>query len=455
MACRLTCTARRSWPETTSHALPPIPRPPRHAHGFKVLITAQFFSALADNALLIVCIALLMERGLPPWLAPMLKFSFTLAYVLLAPFVGALADAVPKGRLMMAMNGLKMLGVLAMLGGMNPLMALAVAGMGAAAYAPAKYGLATELLPPHRLVAANAWIEVSTVCAVVFGTALGGLLISPWMLLAAAGHSALSPTSLALMVLLSLYALAAGFNLGIPDSGVRYAPQGSGPAALTRVFWRAQRRLWADEQGALSMAVTTLFWGAAAVLQFAVLRWATDVLGLPLSQGAYLQATVAVGIVVGAALAGRWVRMDRAARVLPLGVLMGAAVPLAAQATEWWLAVPAMVLVGALGGALVVPLNALLQHRGHVLLTAGRSIAVQNFNENASVLVMLAVYAALLAVDMQVQTLMAGLGLIVGVFMAVLWWRQRWRLGPARVLPRGPDPKPDRLLDNRHGRAPG
>ena len=190
-----------------------------------------------------------------------------------------------------------------------------------------------------------------------------------------------------------------------------------------RDFWRAQRRLWSDELGALSMAVTTLFWGAAAVLQFAVLRWATEVLSLPLNQGAYLQAAVAVGIVAGAVAAGRWVPLAQAARVLPLGVLMGLAVPLATQAGQWWQALPALLLVGALGGALVVPLNALLQHRGHVLLSAGRSIAVQNFNENASVLVMLAVYAAVLSLGLPVRSLMTGLGLLVGACMALLWWR--------------------------------
>ena len=390
-----------------------------------MLIAAQFCSALADNALLIVCIALLLERNMPGWLAPMLKFSFTVAYVVLAPFVGALADAVPKGRLMMAMNALKVAGLLALLAGLNPLLALAVVGVGAAAYAPAKYGLVTELLPPERLVSANAWIEVSTVCAVVFGTALGGFLISPWMANSLNGWTTLAPTELALVLLLGLYALAAALNLKIPDSGARYAAQGSRPLELLHTFWRAQTRLWADPQGALSMAVTTLFWGAAAVLQFAVLRWATDVLGLPLSQGAYLQAAVAVGIVSGATLAGRWVPLHQAAKVLPLGILMGALVPLAAQANHWWMALPALVLVGALGGALVVPLNALLQHRGHQLLTAGRSIAVQNFNENASVLVMLAVYAALLGLGLPVSTLMAGLGVVVGLFMATLWWLQR------------------------------
>ena len=238
----------------------------RMPRGFHALIAAQFCSALADNALLIVCIALLLERGLPGWWAPMLKFSFTIAYVVLAPFVGALADAWPKARLMMAMNGVKVLGLLALLVGLNPLLALLIVGVGAAAYAPAKYGLVTELVPARGLVAANAWFEVTTVCAAVFGTVIGGGLVSAalagWVALA---WPDLPPSTAALVLLLALYALAAVLNLAVPDSGVRYAAHSVHIGDMARSFVLAQRRLWADPEGALSMSVTTLFWGAAAV----------------------------------------------------------------------------------------------------------------------------------------------------------------------------------------------
>ncbi|MDP1902459.1 MAG: lysophospholipid transporter LplT [Rubrivivax sp.] len=396
--------------------------------GFHLLIAAQFVSALSDNALLIVAIALLQQQGLPAWWAPLLKFSLTLAYVVLAPFVGPLADAFVKARLMMAMNALKVLGAALLLAGLNPLLAFGVLGIGAAAYAPAKYGLVTELVPPRLLVRANGWIEISTVCAVLLGTGLGGVLISPlavrWSLHWWPG---VAPLDAAAGLLLSGYALAALLNLGIPDSGVRYRRAHKAPRALWRAFWRSQRRLWADAEGGLSMAVTTLFWGAAAVLQFAVLRWAVDHLGLSLDRAAYLQAAVALGIVAGAGLAGRLVGLTQAARVLPLGVLMGLAVPLVAWVPSWPLALPLLMMVGALGGAMVVPLNALLQHRGHQLLTAGRSIAVQNFNENLSVLVMLGVYTALLALGIDIRALMAGLGALVAVLVAALAWRERLR----------------------------
>ncbi len=401
----------------------------RLPRGFHVLIAAQFCSALADNALLIVAIALLAAMQLPGWWAPLLKFAFTIAYVVLAPVVGALADCGPKARLMMAMNALKVVGVLLLLWPAHPLLALGVVGIGAAAYAPAKYGLVTELVGAPQLVAANGWIEVTTVCAALLGTVLGGVLVSPLLARwAAVAWPGLDPLSVALLLLLAVYALAAVLNLGIPDSGASYPRSSVHPLALLRSFVRAQRQLWADAEGGLTMAVTTLFWGVAAVLQFAVLRWAIDVLGLTLDRAAYLQGVVAVGIVAGAAGAGRLVALARATRVLPLGIVMGLLVPAVTLVDGWVAAVPLLVLVGALGGALVVPMNALLQHRGHQLLTAGRSIAVQNFNENASVLVMLGVYAALLAVDVDIRQLMAGLGLLVALVVAALCLRERSRL---------------------------
>ncbi len=397
--------------------------------GFHLLIAAQFVSALSDNALLIVAIGWLQQQGDPAWWAPMLKFNFTIAYVVLAPFVGPLADAFIKARLMMAMNALKVVGVLALLAGLSPLLAFAIIGVGAAAYAPAKYGLVTEMVPARKLVAANGWIEVSTVCAVLLGCVLGGALVSPWAAsVAARCLPGLTPLQAATGLLLAGYACAAALNRGIPDSGARYRRAHRAPRALWRSFWRAQRRLWRDAEGGLSMAVTTLFWGVAAVLQFAVLGWAESRLGLPLERAAYLQAVVAVGIVAGAALAGRWVGLARATAVLPLGILMGLLVPMVAWVDHWLVALPLLVAVGALGGALVVPLNALLQHRGHELLTAGRSIAVQNFNENLSVLVMLAVYSALLAAKADIRAIMAGLGALVAAVVALLWHRQRQQL---------------------------
>ncbi|MCX2863005.1 lysophospholipid transporter LplT [Paucibacter sp. PLA-PC-4] len=398
--------------------------------GFHLLIAAQFASALADNALLIVTIALLHEQGLPAWWAPLLKFSFTISYVLLAPWVGPLADALPKARLMAWMNGVKMLGLVALLAGLHPVAAYAVVGLGAACYAPAKYGLVTELVAPRQLVAANSWLEVSIVGAALLGTVLGGVLVSDGLRAMLASlvslPGLLSSLSPSLALLLLLYGLAAVAQLGVPDSGARYARSASlRPGALLRDFLRANRALWRDAEGGVSLAVTTLFWGVGATLQFAVLRWAQQVLQLGLDRSAYLQAVVAVGVVLGAAAAGRWVPLTRALRVLPLGVLLGLLMAGLAWVDSFALALPLLALVGAVGGLLVVPMNALLQHRGYQLLTAGRSIAVQGFNENLSILGMLALYAGALALDAPLLPLMTVFGsLIALVMLALMRWRR-------------------------------
>ena len=414
--------------------------------GFYLLIAGQAISALADNALLIVAIALLSERGLPLWWAPLLKFAFTLAYVLLAPVIGPLADAMPKARLMTAMNLVKFTGVTLLLSGANPLLAFAVVGFGAAAYAPAKYGLVTEMVGPRQLVAANGWIEVSVVCAALLGTVAGGLLVADG-LRGAAASVALGqwldplipgpPTTLLLsmLVLLLTYLVSSAMNACVPDSGARYAPTHIHAVSLVREFREANRTLWRDRDGGLSLAITAIFWGVGATLQFAVLKWATETLGLSLERAAYLQAAVAVGVILGASLAGRHVHLGRAKRVLPAGVLLGLCMPVVASTDTLWLAVPLLAVVGMVGGILVVPLNALLQHRGYRLLSAGRSIAVQGFNENLSVLAMLAGYAALVAIDVPIVPLMWGFGLLVAAAIALLMWRERCvtrLLGPSQ-----------------------
>ena len=409
--------------------------------GIACLIAAQFVSGLADNALLIVAMARLAEMGRSAWLAPLLKAVFTLAYVLLAPWVGALADRWPKARVMLAANGLKALACALMALAIDPLLAFALAGVGAAAYSPAKYGLVTELSPPEPLVHANGWLEVTTVGAIILGTALGGWLVGPWLLADGARHMghALpvdSPLGAAILLVLALYALAAALNLLIPSSGARpHAMQPSFSALLTR-FAQAQRTLWRDAQGGLSLGVTTLFWGAGATLQFVVLAWAQHNLGLSLSHAAYLQGVVALGIGVGALSAGRWVRLHQAPGVLPLGVLMGACVPLLTLVHSVGVAAPLLATVGALAGFFVVPMNALLQHRGQQLLGAGESIAVQNFNENLSVLAMLGAYAALQMTGWPLHRTVFALGSVVALGVLSVMWRYRL-VGARRQLLEG------------------
>jgi MFS transporter, LPLT family, lysophospholipid transporter len=398
---------------------------------FYVVLLVQFISTLADNAFLIVAIARVVELAEAGWKIPLLKIAFTLFYVMLAPLVGPIADSFRKGRVMLVANCSKVFAVVLLLGGIDPLLAIAVAGLGAAVYAPAKYGLMTELLPPEHLVRANGFFESATVCAVIFGTVLGGLLISPvmpdWSWPAQWVWVDSAPTALtaAMVALLGLNGLAALMCLRIADSGARYAAHSIHPWEMTLRFWREHCLLWRDRLGGLSMAVTTLLWGAGATLQLIVLRWAHEKIGLPLEQAAYLQGVTALGVIGGAVMASRWIQLERTIHLLPLGLVLGLLIPMLVGVTSVLWAVVLLVVVGAVAGFFVVPMNALLQHRGYKLLTAGRSIAVQGFNENAGMLLMLGVYAGAIALDVPLQALVLGFGGFVTVGMLLIMLRQR------------------------------
>ena len=401
--------------------------------GFYTIMAAQFFSSLADNALLIAAIALLIELAAPEWMRPRLKLFFTLSYVVLAPFVGAFADSMPKGKVMFITNTIKVAGCAMLFFTVHPLLAYAVVGFGAAAYSPAKYGILTELLPPERLVAANGWIEGTTVGSIILGTMVGGALISPtistWLLsidLPMIDTGIDSPAESAILVIALIYLLAAAFNLRIPDTGARYPKQHTNPIKLAQDFWHCNVTLWRDKLGQISLAVTTLFWGAGATLQFIVLQWAEVQLGMPLDKAAILQGIVAVGIAGGAIFAARFVPLKNAPSVLKLGVAMGLIVPLMTLVHSLAGSIPLLVMIGALAGYFVVPMNALLQHRGHVLLSAGHSIAVQNFNENLNVLLMLGLYALLIKADMHVNVVIVIFGLFVAGTMALVIRRYRY-----------------------------
>ncbi|HZS80854.1 MAG TPA: lysophospholipid transporter LplT [Herbaspirillum sp.] len=398
--------------------------------GFYTIMAAQFFSSLADNALLITAIALLTEMQSPAWMTPLLKLVFVLSYVLLAAFVGAFADAFPKGRVMFITNLIKISGCALMFFTLHPLTAYAIVGLGAAAYSPAKYGILTELLPPEKLVIANGWIEGLTVGSIILGTVLGGALLNPHVTSALLSFDVPlldlnidTPAKAALLVIILVYIIAAVFNLRIPDTGARYAHQQRNPIKLIADFSRCFIVLWKDRLGQISLAVTTLFWGAGATLQFIVLQWAEKSLHMPLDRAAILQGIVALGVAVGAVGAARFVPLKKSLTVMPLGIIMGLIVMVMTTVTSIWIAYPLLIVIGVLSGYFVVPMNALLQHRGHVLMSAGHSIAVQNFNENLSVLIMLAFYAMLVMLDLDVNIVIIIFGLLVASTMYLIMRR--------------------------------
>ena len=410
---------------------------------FYIIMAAQFFSSLADNALLIAAIALLAQLHAPAWMTPLLKLFFVLSYVLLAAFVGAFADSRPKGNVMFITNTIKFIGCVAMLLGSHPLMSYAIVGLGAAAYSPAKYGILTELLPPEKLVAANGWIEGLTVGSIILGTVLGGVLISSTVSQSLLAFDLPSfdtgidtPAESAILIIMMIYVVAALINLKIPDTGARYVSQKTNPIELVKDFAICFKTLWNDRLGQISLAVTTLFWGAGATLQFIVIKWAQVALHMNLSQGAILQAISAVGVAGGAVYAAWRIPLRKSLNVLPYGIAMGLVVCVMAVYNSNMLPdtsifsigklqvslnlLPAyflLILVGWLAGYFVVPMNALLQHRGHVLMSAGHSIAVQNFNENISVLVMLLIYSLLIWLDLPIQFVIIGFGVTVSIIM--------------------------------------
>ena len=398
--------------------------------GFYTIMSAQFFSSLADNALFVGAVQLLRGAAAPQWQQAALVPMFALFYVILAPFVGAFADSMPKGQVMLISNFIKVLGCLMMLFGTHPLMAYAIVGLGAAAYSPAKYGILTELLPASQLVKANGWIEGLTIASIILGVLLGGQLVGPVVSRMLLGFDFpfintgidTAPEA-AISVLIFVYLLAAWFNTHIPDTGVEMRALPRRLHSLVPDFWACNMRLWRDKLGQISLAATTLIWGVAGNLRFIVLAWAAAALGYTVTQASALQGVVAIGMAIGAVLASMRMRLEDGPRVIQLGIAMGGLIILLIFIDNVWVAAPFLILLGALGGFLVVPMNALLQHRGHNLMGAGRSIAVQNFNEQACILALGAAYSLSSGLGLHTFAAITGFGVIVA---SVMWLIKRW-----------------------------
>jgi len=406
--------------------------------GFYTIMSAQFFSSLADNALFVTAVELLRTGGAPEWQRAALVPMFALFYVILAPFVGAFADALPKGKVMFFSNAIKVVGCLMMLFGSHPLMAYAVVGLGAAAYSPAKYGILTELLPASQLVKANGWIEGLTIASIILGVLLGGQLVGPTIssLLLSVDVPGIdlgvnTAPQAAIFALIFVYIVAAWFNTRIPHTGVEMRSMRQDPArsvlantlALLPDFWSCNKRLWKDRLGQISLSTTTLFWGVSGNLRYIVLAWSAAALGYSTTQASALVGVVAIGTAVGAVVASMYMRLDLATRVMPLGIAMGVLVIMMNFISDLWVAVPFLIVLGGLGGFLVVPMNALLQHRGHNLMGAGRSIAVQNFNEQACILGLGAFYSLSTKLGLSAFGAITAFGVVVA---GIMWVIQRW-----------------------------
>ena len=396
---------------------------------FYTILLAQFLSALADNALLFAAIGLLVFASAPDWYSPLLQTVFVIAYIVLAPLVGPFADALPKGRVMLIANTVKFAGCLVMLAGLHPLLAYAIVGIGAAMYSPAKYGILTELLPPDKLVVANSWMEGTTVAAIVLGAIIGGALINPHIAERTLGSIGLSGVVIApkfaIVVITGLYLGAALVNLLIPRLPIDHKLPSRSPLFILHDFGHSFQLLWRDPLGQVSLAVTTLFWGVGATLRLLIIAWAALNLEYGLDRATQLTGASAFGIAIGSILAGKFVRLQSAISVLPAGIILGF-VPIALiWVKSPVLAMLLLVLAGILAGYFVVPMNALLQHRGHLLMGAGHSIAQQNFNENISILMLTGAYALMVRADWHIHTIVLVFGLFISGVMAAIWLRHR------------------------------
>jgi MFS transporter, LPLT family, lysophospholipid transporter len=415
--------------------------------GFYTIMAAQFFSSLADNAIFVTAVELLKTSGAPEWQRAALVPMFAFFYVLLAPFVGALADRLPKGQVMFYANAIKVFGCLMMLFGSHPLLSYAIVGLGAAVYSPAKYGILTELLPSSQLVKANGWIEGLTIASIILGVLLGGQLVGPTLSAGLLGFDMpgfntgidTAPEA-AIFVLIFVYFIAAMFNLNIPRTKAALIPFPAKVWELIQDFRQCNKRLWNDKLGQISLSATTIFWGAGGNLRYIVLAWAGVALGYSTTQASSLTGVVAIGTAAGAVWASTRTRLEDAPSVMPLGIGIGLVVILMNFITNLWIAVPFLIALGAFGGYLVVPMNALLQHRGASLMGAGRSIAVQNFNEQACILFLGFFYAAMTYLGVGAFGAITAFGLVVAGAMYLV---KRWHASNLNKYPE----EVNRLLD--------
>ncbi|HFD6144799.1 TPA: lysophospholipid transporter LplT [Salmonella enterica] len=382
--------------------------------GMLSVIVAQFLSAFGDNALLFATLALLKAQFYPDWSQPVLQMVFVGAYILFAPFVGQIADSFAKGRVMMVANGLKLAGAAGICLGVNPFVGYTLVGIGAAAYSPAKYGILGELTTGDKLVKANGLMEASTIAAILLGSVAGGVL-ADWHVIAALVACALA------------YAGAVAANLFIPKLVAARPGQSWRLSAMTRSFFSACVVLWRNGETRFSLVGTGLFWGAGVTLRFLLVLWVPVALGITdNATPTYLNAMVAVGIVVGAGAAAKLVTLETVSRCMPAGILIGVVVAIFSLQHALLPAYALLLLIGMLGGFFVVPLNALLQERGKKSVGAGNAIAVQNLGENSAMLLMLGLYSLAVLVGVPVVAIGIGFGVLFALAIAALWiWQRR------------------------------
>ena len=377
--------------------------------GMKAVLISQFITAFADNAILFAILAQLSARRYPEWSQPMLQMVFVLTFIVLAPFVGQIADSFPKGRVMLLSNGCKLIGAVVICLGADPFLGYGLIGVGAAAYSPAKYGILGELTTGEQLVKANGLIEASTIVAILLGSVTGGFLSDYHIMMA-------------LILCTVMYGLAALTNLSIPRLPPAKTGLSRNPRTMMSTFFRATVSLWKNQESRFSLTGTSLFWGAGVTLRLMLVLWVPAALGITgQTMPTLLNAMVAVGIVAGAGLAARFITLETVRRCMPAGILIGVMVIIFTFQTSVIPANITLILLGVFGGLFVVPLNALLQKRGKETVGAGNAIAVQNMGENGAMLLMLGLYSLAVKAGVPVVVIGAAFGSLFALAIGGLW----------------------------------
>jgi LPLT family lysophospholipid transporter-like MFS transporter len=373
-----------------------------HAKPMLALLLAQFLSALADNALLISAVASMKLLGQLDHIS-WVQSGFLVPFIVLAPYVGKIADALPKGRVMLMANTIKLVGTVCMAWGMNPVMAYLIVGIGATLYSPAKYGILSQLFHAENLVKANALLESSTIVAILLGVVVGGWL-ADWSVMGA------------IWLIAGIYLLAALVNLMIPRLPPSVQHQNWDMRMTLHAFWHSLRLLWHDAEARVSLIGTGLFWGSGATLRLMLFVWVPLVLHITNNHTpANMMGVLSMGIVVGAALAWWAVGLTTMHRAFVAGMFIGPSIILLAFQTGVWATDLCLLAMGVAGGMFVVPLNALLQARGQYHTGVGQALSIQNFVENMSMLTMVTVYGWVERVPIFVIILAFGVLMTLGV----------------------------------------
>lgn len=345
--------------------------------GLYALLGTQFLTAFADNAVLFTAIAIVLTNpDTESWYVPALQSVFLVAFVVLAPWVGPFADSRPKAVVLLLGNSLKAAGTLLILAGVDLLYAYALVGVGAAVYGPAKYGILPEMVSRDRLVQANGWIESSTIAAIIVGTIVGARIAD-------------QSTHAALIAVIACYALSLSMTFLIPHT----APHRANDEPGIKHFIQMMRSLFATRRARFVVLAMSLFWATAVVLRLLLVAWAPIVL---LTQStadiADLMLAFAIGLVIGALLVPHLAATEALRRTRRAAYTMGLCILILSFVDTVWPARAVLVAIGITGGLFIVPINATLQEIGHQTIGSGGAVALQNFFENAAMLVAASIY---------------------------------------------------------------